>query len=265
MARVPSIAQVGSVRPDIDRSGAARERAALRDAARAREARNTAAAEAFGAAFDLIGILRKERQEGEVRPLGAFRSLQGGLDREDLEKVFDAIMLLAELTPQGKVLGGTAKLGSAIYGVSHKSKKAARALREAKKLPVPNETQKFVSDIHSALRKNVNTGELAEFKRLDPKARIGLTGSASTGRVGNPKKYTPFVNREDFDLDIFVQSDELFAKFGGKLKAAPRLRKALEEQFPDLFKGLRQPGKKGVSIKFRPSSESLPTDVIIFE
>jgi hypothetical protein len=101
--------------------------------------------------------------------------------------------------------------------------------------------------------------------KIDPDAKIGLTGSAATGKVGNPNKATfgQPINQDQFDLDLFVQSDKLFGQFGGKLKAAPELRQHLVENFPELMQGLK-PGKKGLSIKFRPSTDDLPKGSIIF-
>jgi hypothetical protein len=92
-----------------------------------------------------------------------------------------------------------------------------------------------------------------------------LTGSAATGRVGNPNKATfgQPINPEKFDLDLFVQSDVLLAQFGTKLIAAPVFRRSLIESNPALFSGLK-PGKEGVSIMFRPSG-SPPTGSIMFK
>ena len=130
---------------------------------------------------------------------------------------------------------------------------------------VTDSTEQFISDVHGALRQNLNAGELANFQTLDPTARIGLTGSTATGRVGNPNKAT-FGQRIDttkFDLDLFVQSDLLLEHFGTKLQAAPILRQSLVDDFPDLFVGLK-PGKEGLSIKFRPHGEP-PKGSIVFE
>jgi hypothetical protein len=124
---------------------------------------------------------------------------------------------------------------------------------------------KFTSGLHDSLKQSLDVGELAKFTKVDPSAKIGLTGSAATGKVGNPNKATfgQPINQDEFDLDLFVQSDKLFEQFGGKLKAAPELRQHLIDHFPDLMQGLK-PGKKGLSIKFRPSSGELPKGSKIF-
>jgi hypothetical protein len=132
-------------------------------------------------------------------------------------------------------------------------------------LNASNSLNKFTSGLHDSLKQSLNAGELARFMKIDPDAKIGLTGSAATGKVGNPNKATfgQPINQDQFDLDLFVQSDKLFGQFGGKLKAAPELRQHLVENFPELMQGLK-PGKKGLSIKFRPSTDDLPKGSIIF-
>ncbi|ALV08953.1 hypothetical protein RD2015_4512 [Roseateles depolymerans] len=122
----------------------------------------------------------------------------------------------------------------------------------------------FIADVHGALETKINSAELAEFRVLDPTAKIGLTGSSATGRVGNPNKETfgKPINMNEFDLDLFVQSDLLLDQLGGKLRAVPILRQELVNDFPILFKGLKS-GKKGLSIKFRPHGEP-PKGSIIF-
>ncbi len=120
-------------------------------------------------------------------------------------------------------------------------------------------------EIQIAIRNSLDQGELLTFRTIDPEARIGLTGSAVTGRVGNPNKvtYGQPINPNDFDVDLFIQSDILYEQFGGGLRAAPNLRNALVKQYPEIFVGLR-PGKKGLSIKFREASAVLPDGSIIF-
>jgi YD repeat-containing protein len=129
---------------------------------------------------------------------------------------------------------------------------------------VKNSVDDFIADVHSALGTKLNSAELAEFRALDPTAKIGLTGSSATGRVGNPNKPTfgQPINMDKFDLDLFVQSDVLLEQFGARLKAAPILRQELVDDFPTLFQGLK-PGKEGLSIKFRPHGEP-PKGSIIF-
>lgn len=72
-------------------------------------------------------------------------------------------------------------------------------------------TSEFISDLHGAIKQKVNVGELAEYKMLDPNAKIGLTGSSATGTVENPNKATfgQPIDPNKFDLDLFVQSDIL--------------------------------------------------------
>ena len=74
-----------------------------------------------------LRIARRSEAEGEVQSLGALRSIQRGFDRDDLEKVFDAILLLAEFSLAGKALSGGAKVGRVLFGVAGKGKKAKRA------------------------------------------------------------------------------------------------------------------------------------------
>jgi hypothetical protein len=132
-------------------------------------------------------------------------------------------------------------------------------------LPTQVNPEKFVASVHSVLRNKANTGELGAFKALDPNAKIGLTGSSATGRVGNRNKATfgQPINAEKFDLDLFVQSDKLLEQFGPKLRAAPNLRQSLVDEFPEIFSGLK-PGKDGLSIKFRPNGPA-PKGSIIFD
>ncbi len=126
-------------------------------------------------------------------------------------------------------------------------------------------TTVFTSNLHDALRQSLDIGELSQFKRIDPNLKIGLTGSSATGKVGNPNKPTfgQPIDSTQFDLDLFIQSDVLYKQFGDKLRAAPELRQALVERFPELLQGLK-PGKKGLSIKFRSVDDELPKDSIIF-
>ncbi|RCS56457.1 hypothetical protein [Parvibium lacunae] len=126
-------------------------------------------------------------------------------------------------------------------------------------------TSEFITDLHGAIKQKINVGELAEYKMLDPNAKIGLTGSSATGKVGNPNKATfgQPIDPNKFDLDLFVQSDVLLETYGTKLKAAPVLRQSLVDDFPDLFKGLK-PGKDGLSIKFRPTGQQ-PEGSIMFD
>jgi hypothetical protein len=125
-------------------------------------------------------------------------------------------------------------------------------------------TSGFISDLHSAIQENINVGELAQYKTLDPDAKIGLTGSSATGTVGNPNKATfgQPIDPNNFDLDLFVQSDTLLDTYGTKLQAAPDLRQSLVDSYPDLFQGLK-PGKDGLSIKFRPTGQP-PNGSIMF-
>jgi hypothetical protein len=111
-------------------------------------------------------------------------------------------------------------------------------------------------------------GPLDGLKTVDPKARLGLTGSTSTGKVGNPNKPTfgqPW-NPDSFDLDLFIESERIFdfLKKQGKVidiidgrevirgvdRVIPlgKLRDLLVRQNPELFKGLKE-GGAGVSLK----------------
>jgi hypothetical protein len=45
---------------------------------------------------------------------------------------------------------------------------------------------------------------------------------------------------------------------------APVTRRLLEAEFPELMKGIK-PGKKGISVRVRPSTDPLPPGSIIFE
>lgn len=122
----------------------------------------------------------------------------------------------------------------------------------------------FVGRVHDALRQNAAAGELADLRAIDPSAKVGLTGSAATGRVGNPNKATfgQPINPGAFDLDLFVQSDTLLEQFGSRLRPAPALRQTLVQQYPDLFEGLK-PGKQGLTIKFRPFGDSPPGSITL--
>jgi len=78
-----------------------------------------------------LRIARRAEAEGEVRSLRALSGIQGGFD---LEKVFDAILFLAEISLAGTALGGTAKLGRAFFGAARRGKQAKRA-KSVKELP----------------------------------------------------------------------------------------------------------------------------------
>jgi hypothetical protein len=94
---------------------------------------------------------------------------------------------------------------------------------------------------------------LPKFRAVDPGLKAGFTGSFNTGVVGNPNKsrYGQGVDLNDFDIDYWIESDVLFSRMGNKLASDPKFRQVLSETAG--FEGLRQ-GKKGFSIKFKPSS-----------
>lgn len=159
-----------------------------------------------------------------------------------------------------------------MFGVETAFGEVQSAVRGAQRYAVrmsrgdaPKNVDGFIADVHGALEAKLNTGELAEFRVIDPTAKIGLTGSSATGRVGNPNKptYGQPIDMQKFDLDLFVQSDVLLGQYGPKLKAAPILRQSLTDDFPNLFQGLK-PGKEGLSIKFRPHGEP-PKGSIVFD
>ncbi|MDR0603990.1 MAG: hypothetical protein LBG80_06790 [Bacteroidales bacterium] len=89
---------------------------------------------------------------------------------------------------------------------------------------------------------------LSKYIQFDPKLKIGMRGSTQTGVRNNPNK-TGNWNPKDFDLDLFIVSDELAAMNNGKIVKLPQVRDSLADDFPELFSGLRQ-GDKGVSVKF---------------
>lgn len=71
-------------------------------------------------------------------------------------------------------------------------------------------------------------------KRLDPKARIELSGSAFTGRVGSPDKCPGFIKRDDFDLDILVQTVRRISEDGLNFNIDEDEAAGLDKQIDDL-------------------------------
>ena len=71
----------------------------------------------------------------------------------------------------------------------------------------PKGVSEFTSEIYGVIKQNMNVGELAEFKLLDPNTKFGLTGSSATGKGGNPNKATfgQAIDPNKFDLDLFIQ------------------------------------------------------------
>ena len=108
-------------------------------------------------------------------------------------------------------------------------------------------------------------GPLKNLQLLDPRARIGLRGSTATGIVknrNNPTIGQPW-NPDDYDLDLFIESDLLWTKTGDQAIPLPHVREALARTDPEVFAGLR-PGGSGVSVRFFPSSTTLGNDVLYF-
>ncbi|MCG8310270.1 MAG: hypothetical protein MI975_22945, partial [Cytophagales bacterium] len=94
---------------------------------------------------------------------------------------------------------------------------------------------------------------LPKYRKLDPNLKAGYTGSFKTGKVGNPNKSTfgDPIDLNSFDVDFWIESDELYKKFGSNVRADVEFRKILSET-PG-FEGLK-PNKQGFSIKFKPSN-----------
>ena len=94
---------------------------------------------------------------------------------------------------------------------------------------------------------------LPKYRALDPNLKWGYTGSFKTGKVGNPSKPTfgQPIDLSKFDVDVWIESDILYKKFGSNLRADVEFRKLLSKT-PG-FEGLK-PNKQGFSIKFKPSS-----------
>ncbi len=92
---------------------------------------------------------------------------------------------------------------------------------------------------------------LPKYRALDPDLKFGYTGSFKTGTVGNPTKPTfgQPIDLSKFDVDVWIESDILYKKFGSNLKADVEFRKLLSETLG--FEGLK-PHKAGFSIMFKP-------------
>ena len=128
--------------------------------------------------------------------------------------------------------------------------------------PLPNRTfsQPFdaakggLKQLQSTFDDLAETHLLSKYRKLDPNLKAGYTGSFKTGKVGNPNKATfgDPIDLNKFDVDYWIESDILYKKFGGNLKADVEFRKILSET-PG-FEGLK-PNKQGFSIKFKPSSK----------
>jgi hypothetical protein len=97
---------------------------------------------------------------------------------------------------------------------------------------------------------------ISKYHKIDPNLKFGYTGSFRTGKVGNPEKIKmgkTEINIDDFDIDFWIESDELFKIYGKNLRADVEFRSILNNT-PG-FEGLR-PNKKGFSIKFKPSTSN---------
>lgn len=98
---------------------------------------------------------------------------------------------------------------------------------------------------------------LPEIKKIDPNARVGFRGGLARGFKGKHKGNAPF-DPNDFDVDAFVISDELYGKERYWFKVGPESLREIgtsidEElrQYPE-FKGMRTGNGK---FKFRIFSE----------
>ncbi len=94
---------------------------------------------------------------------------------------------------------------------------------------------------------------LPKFREIDPNLKAGYTGSFKTGVVGNPGKPTfgQPINMASYDIDFWIESDVLYKKYGPRLVPDSAFRDLLSKT-PG-FEGMR-PGKKGFTIKFKPST-----------
>jgi RHS repeat-associated protein len=114
--------------------------------------------------------------------------------------------------------------------------------------------QNRINNLQSKFEELAETHLLNKYRQIDPNLKSGYTGSFSTGKVGNPTKSTfgQPVDLNNFDIDFWIESDALYKKFGGNLRADPEFRKILNNT-PG-FEGLK-PNKQGFSIKFKPASK----------
>ncbi len=96
---------------------------------------------------------------------------------------------------------------------------------------------------------------IPKYRELDPNLKWGYTGSFKTGEVGNSNKPTfgQPIDLSNFDVDVWIESDILYKKFGDNLRADIEFRKLLSNT-PG-FEGLK-PNKQGFSIKFKPSQSN---------
>ena len=111
-----------------------------------------------------------------------------------------------------------------------------------------------LSSLQSKFDNLAESNLLPKYRELDINLKAGYTGSFKTGFVGNPNKSTfgQPVDLKYFDIDFYIESDVLFKRFGGSLKADTDFRNLLSETRG--FEGLK-PNKQGFSIKFKPSSK----------
>lgn len=116
--------------------------------------------------------------------------------------------------------------------------------------PVPNAA---LSQLQSKLDDLVKTDLLPKYQAMDPNLKWGYTGSFKTGVVGNRSKPTVGqpIDLTKFDVDLWIESDILYKKFGPNLRADVEFRKVLSKT-PG-FEGLK-PNKEGFSILFKPST-----------
>jgi hypothetical protein len=121
---------------------------------------------------------------------------------------------------------------------------------------------RVLGKLQQLLGTNTPDNPLASYLNIDPKLKIGIRGSTQTGVKGNPNKHGNW-NPNDYDLDLFIVSNDLAPINAGKIIKLPHIRDGLVKEFPELFSGLRS-GGKGVSAKFYTEEQAVSKGGLIF-
>ena len=104
---------------------------------------------------------------------------------------------------------------------------------------------------------NILTPYIKKIKEMDPDAKVGYRGSLATGVKGPHKGNAPF-DPNDFDIDAFIVSDKLAAKFpgnerwrsGSRNKKINSMQIEIDEKLRASLKGLRKKDKRGRDDRF---------------